>query len=191
MSEFIMKWKQQQRSLLFKSDLICLILLDATLRNAHQIPLIFIAHPHHHQSTPFDALFKLLDNFLVLLDRLVVLSELISGDLKGAFLCVANLLLGFQLRLEIRLRTTKEKKTNGTRNNFTSINELAVFLSNVMIQLNQIISHYLLLVCWSQLLQTPGHLLAQLIDFHPLLLVSAIQLAEITLQTIIIGTHRI
>lgn len=76
-----------------------------TLLNTHRVPLILdlVAHPHHHQRPPLDALSDLLNSFRLLSDHLVIFSELVGGDLQGALFCVTNLLLRFQLRLEIRL----------------------------------------------------------------------------------------
>lgn len=125
----------------FKSDLICLILFNSALLNIHYIVSISIVHPHHDQSPPLDALFQFLDKLCVLPVRLVIFGELICGDLKGAFLCIANLFLRFQLCLKVRLQTTKRhNEISDTRNNLPSNNDPAIFILtlDLMIQLNLI-----------------------------------------------------
>lgn len=91
-----------------KGDLICLISLNACF--IAQRSLLVVVHPYEHQRAPVDGLFELVDDLRVLLDGLVILGQLVGGDLEGALLRLTNLLLGFEIRLEIRLLTKRGDK---------------------------------------------------------------------------------
>lgn len=78
--------------------------MPALLLNTQRIASLFIVvHPHQHQRTPFDGLSELVDDIRVLLDGVVILGQFLGGDLEGTLLRLTNLLLGFEIRLEIRL----------------------------------------------------------------------------------------
>lgn len=78
--------------------------MPALLLNTQRIASLFIVvHPHQHQRAPFDGLSELVDDIRVLLDGVVILGQFLGGDLEGTLLRLTYLLLGFEIRLEIRL----------------------------------------------------------------------------------------
>lgn len=85
--------------------------MPASLLNTQRFAsLLVVAHPHEHQRAPVDGLLQLVNEFRVLLDGLVILGQLLGGNRQGALLRLTNLLLGFEIRLEIRLLTKRRDK---------------------------------------------------------------------------------
>lgn len=79
--------------------------MPASLLNKRFASLLVVVHPHEHQRAPVDGLFELVNGLCVLLDGLVILRQFVGGNLEGSLLRLTNLLLGFEIRLEIRLLT--------------------------------------------------------------------------------------
>lgn len=80
--------------------------MPALLLNTRRVASLFVvAHPHQHQRAPLDGLSELDDDSRVLLDGVVILGQLLGGDLEGTLFRLTNLLLGFEIRLEVGLST--------------------------------------------------------------------------------------
>lgn len=84
--------------------------MAASLLNTQRAASRLVVHPHEHQRAPIDGLLELVDELCVLLDGLVIPGQLVGGNREGALLRLTNLLLGFEIRLEIGLLTKQRRQ---------------------------------------------------------------------------------